>query len=101
MNVYAVSDPDQAQPIPPILYPGNTDRSFWTPTIPLLACWLVCQGYDAEPGRSHTEYARLWFCGSLVVCYNSGTALVQGQPDHALATLAALLRPAHQQRGAA
>ncbi len=98
MNLTHGPTPD---PIPPIVHPGNTARSFWTPTVPLLARWLTAQGYDAEAGRSHTEHARLWYKGSLIVLYNSGTALVQGQPDHALATLAALLRPSQQERGAA
>lgn len=89
------------QPIPPIVHRGNTARSFWTPTPPILARWLNVQGYDAEPGRSHTEHSRHWYAGSLIIVYHTGSILVQSQADHGLATLAALLRPAQQERGAA
>lgn len=82
-------------PDPPILHPGNSPVSFYTATIAQLARWLNAAGFDAERGRTHVEYARLYDGrGGLIVLYYSGSVVVQGAgSDHALATLAQLLRP--------
>ncbi len=72
---------------PPTLNP-RSPSSFAGTDPQALAIWLNDQhGYDAEPGHSTHEYARLWNRGSLVVLYASGTALVQGKREPSISLL--------------
>lgn len=86
---------------PPILHQGNSPVSFWTPQpIEQAARWLQARGYDAEPGHASYEHCRLMDGRALIVCYYSGSIVIQG-PDtaDALATLAALVRPRSDEGG--
>ena len=76
---------------PPPERTQNTPPSFYAADIAALASSLLTNDFDAEPGRSPHQYARLWYCGSLVVVYNSGTTLVQGKSEPATARLTALI----------
>ena len=76
---------------PPPTVTLNGTSSFHTDDVPGMAHYLISNGYDLEPNRSPYEYARLWYCGSLVVLYTSGTALVQGKPEPSLSLLHGLI----------
>jgi len=71
---------------PPTLNP-RSPSSFAGTDPQVLAEYLITNGYDAEPGHSQHEYARLWLRGSLVVLYASGTALVQGKREPSISLL--------------
>jgi len=74
------------------VHPNSSGVSFETDTPLALARWLNAQhGYDAELPRSNKELARLWMKGSLVVCYHSGTALIQSNPEPSISLLNSLV----------
>lgn len=74
---------------PPVLWKRST-VSFDSDNPHAVADFLITNGYDAEPPRSHHEYARLWLHGALVVIYANGTVLVQGDPTPSLTLLNSL-----------
>jgi hypothetical protein len=81
----------------PTVQPNSSGVSFDTPDPLALARWLNDQhGYDVELPRNDKELARLWYKGSLIVAYFSGTALVQAEREPSLTLLNGLSRTGGQ-----
>ncbi len=65
--------------LPAINLQQRSKLSFWTASIPALADLLQARGYELVPTRNQLlEYARLRKDDSLIVLYNSGSVVVQG-----------------------
>ena len=76
----------------PVVWATDSPIVFTTTDIAGLARYFVVNGYEVEiPNPNGYEYVRLWFGESLIVLYNSGTIVVQGNPDISLTVLATLL----------